>query len=96
MQIEPQEVKVIGPVGRFVFMKEGTVSRVCDDGYFYIDCLSENVKYIVSATHSIPNYKGESLKELGIKPGMKIKFTTISSDINSNGSIVDKIYLGEN
>ena len=61
---------------------EGVVSRVLDDGYAYIDEDGPTRKrYIVSFSRSIPNYRGESARELRLARGTVVRFSRVGNEI---------------
>lgn len=61
---------------------EGVISRVLDDGYAYVDETRPTRKrYIVSFSRSIPNYRGESARELRLSPGTFVRFSRVGNDI---------------
>jgi hypothetical protein len=69
---------------------EGTVTRVLPDGYVYVVESGPNRrKYIVSFSRSVPNYRGETARELRLSRGTKVRFSR-------NGNEVQRIAVGPN
>jgi hypothetical protein len=61
---------------------EGVISRVLDDGYAYVDETGPTRKrYIVSFSRSIPNYRGESARELRLSRGTVVRFSRVGNEI---------------
>ena len=61
---------------------EGVISRVLDDGYAYVDENGPTRKrYIVSFSRSIPNYRGESARELRLSRGTRVRFSRKGNEI---------------
>ena len=53
--------------------KLGRIRRILKDGYAYIDFETDKKQYIASFS-TIPNYKGETEKELKLHTGSKVQF----------------------
>lgn len=61
---------------------EGVISRVLDDGYAYVDETGPSPRrYIVSFSRSIPNYRGESARELRLSRGTRVRFSRVGNEI---------------
>jgi hypothetical protein len=69
---------------------EGIVTRVLPDGYVYVDESGPNRRrYIVSFSRSVPNYRGETARELRLSRGTQVRFSR-------NGNEVQRIAVGPN
>ena len=69
---------------------EGVVARVLPDGYVYVDESGPNRKrYIVSFSRSVPNYRGETARELRLSRGTQVRFSR-------NGNEIQCIAVGPN
>jgi hypothetical protein len=69
---------------------EGVVTRVLPDGYVYVDESGPNRKrYIVSFSRSVPNYRGETARELRLSRGTQVRFSR-------NGNEIQRIAVGPN
>lgn len=68
--------------------KEGRVSRILPDGYGYVQTDEPGVlqQYIFSF-RAIPNYRGESVRELNLHRGTTVRFS-------ANGSKIERIVFG--
>ena len=67
---------------------EGIITRVLDDGYAYVDESGPNRRrFIVSFSRSVPNYRGETARELRLTRGARVRFS-------SNGNEIQRIAVG--
>jgi len=68
--------------------KEGKISRVLPDGYGYVQSNEAGTtKQYVFSFRAIPNYRGESVRELNLRRGTKVRFSARDSE-------VERIVLG--
>ncbi|PSF36164.1 hypothetical protein C7H19_14300 [Aphanothece hegewaldii CCALA 016] len=51
----------------------GEVCRVLEDGYGFVQPEGSNERYVF-ALNTIPDYHGQTAKELNLKPGSKVVF----------------------
>jgi len=69
---------------------EGVVTRVLPDGYAYVDESGPNQRrYIISFSRSVPNYRGETARELRLSRGTQVRFSR-------KGNEIQRIAVGPN
>lgn len=61
---------------------EGVITRILDDGYAYVDEQRPSRKrYFFSFSRSIPNYRGESARELKLTKGTQVRYSRVGNEI---------------
>ncbi len=61
---------------------EGIITRVLEDGYAYVDESGPNRRrFIVSFSRSVPNYRGETARELRLTRGTRVRFSSVGNEI---------------
>ena len=69
---------------------KGVVTRVLPDGYAYVDESGPNQRrYIISFRRSVPNYRGETARELSLSRGTQVRFSR-------KGNEIQRIAVGPN
>jgi hypothetical protein len=70
------------------FNKKGKVSRILPDGYGYVQSDENDIsQQYVFSFRAIPNYRGESVRELNLHSGTPVAFV-------ANGSKIERILIG--